>query len=915
MTVIENIQRQRSISAGQTAPYASAESFGAGYADSLNRIGNSLLEKQKQRDELADLEAEAETKRALSDSRIELMKRQQELQLNHTGDAKGFADRFNNEARKFLEAGRSSLSNAKSAYMFNDAMEGMLTSFFDSNLDFENRELRSQAVAGTEIAINNEVAIARNGGAVDDSIKRAYEHIDFLDKTGASSGDVIKLRNNTRQELMLANLKYTVDKDPSKALSVIGRGTLGLETLPLGELRARLEQVESGGDPKARSQKGAKGLRQIMPNTAREVAGKLGLNEIAGMTDAELEVALENPELNRQLGDFYLNELLQNYDGDQVLATAAYNAGPGNVNNWLKTVGDPRTGKISHQEFIDNIPFGETKRYVGKILGNQTGVGHASFSGLTGGYKDEAERYSEKQYRDWQIKERIQNQETYQSALVAIREGKQEHELSPEQQRVTSSEFWHSVSDFPQEQLREIEVAKKVGGFNRKIHNMDNVQIKDELNNYEKLMDSQSPAYISQIIIYDALKQTAKTIIEFRAKDPTGYIFENNKELGDTFAAALQNGDPVAYRQVMSTANAYAESIGIEQLPPMPKEIAMNMVHNLNKSVAENKPAEIAATFEQLKSTMGKDDFMRAINQVVENGGHPVLFSAVVFNRLEDSASLQLALNTATNQKEIEKRLGGDQVKNLRDSISTNSTHNNFIDGLLDEESKMLMSENHYLIALGMMSMGKTESEAIEGANKAVWARFDTDAIEDFGVFVEKENHNYDAASVNKGLGIIQQNINVMNSDFVGTYIQIPENLAPSARDQLIEYRKSLILERTKMTTGPNGDSVQFYWTLDTGLRQPLVKNGKPITIPFSVIDLASNIQNKNMKNATPAAIEKIGTSLKDYRGITQSDFVRVQNEKSDRISQQLANIIFNHEWGQDPEADNKAIIRMYMVR
>ena len=166
MTVIENIQRQRSISAGQTAPYASAESFGAGYADSLNRIGNSLLEKQKQRDELADLEAEAETKRALSDSRIELMKRQQELQLNHTGDAKGFADRFNNEARKFLEAGRSSLSNAKSAYMFNDAIDGMLTSFYADNLDFENRELRSQTIARTNMSIDNEVETVRRGGDV-----------------------------------------------------------------------------------------------------------------------------------------------------------------------------------------------------------------------------------------------------------------------------------------------------------------------------------------------------------------------------------------------------------------------------------------------------------------------------------------------------------------------------------------------------------------------------------------------------------------------------------------------------------------------------------------------------------------------------------------------------------------------------
>ena len=193
MTVIENIQRQRSISAGQTAPYASAESFGAGYADSLNRIGNSLLEKQKQRDELADLEAEAEAKRAVSDSRIELMKRQQELQLNHTGDAKGFADRFNKDAILFLEAKRASFGNAKSAYMFNDAIDGMLTSFYTDNLDFENRELRSQTIARTNMSIDNEVETVRRGGDAVSAAIRIKDHVNILDKAGGSGGDIIRL--------------------------------------------------------------------------------------------------------------------------------------------------------------------------------------------------------------------------------------------------------------------------------------------------------------------------------------------------------------------------------------------------------------------------------------------------------------------------------------------------------------------------------------------------------------------------------------------------------------------------------------------------------------------------------------------------------------------------------------------------
>jgi hypothetical protein len=616
MTVIENIQRQRSISAGQTAPYASAESFGAGYADSLNRIGNSLLDKQKQRDELADMESEAEAKRAVSDSRIELMKRQQELQLNHIGDARGFADRFNNEARKFLEAGRSSLSNAKSAYMFNDAIDGMLTSFFDSNLDFENRELRSQAVAGAEIAINNEVAIARSGGAVDDSIKRAYEHIDFLDKTGASSGDVIKLRNNTRQELMLANLKYTIDKDPSKALSVIGRGTLGLETLPLGELRARLEQVESGGDPKARSQKGAKGLRQIMPNTAREVAGKLGLNEIAGMTDAELEVALENPELNRQLGDFYLNELLQNYDGDQVLATAAYNAGPGNVNNWLKTVGDPRTGKISHQEFIDNIPFGETKRYVGKILGNQTGAGHASFSGLTGGYKDEAERYSEKQYRDWQVKQ--------QGSML------QQHDNN--KANALNGIAIDGSSLYSRKQWREIFGEKQGDAYYN-----EQTTFKIATDKAHDIQ-SQTPEEIKQTVItlkptgaepdastrwdvFNTVNKIAENEMQLRKTDPASIALRNNQIKALAEDQSIYE-DPQKMQSYLSMSLLEQQKLGIKNPKPLTNDQVVSFGMQVNDAMTKKNSSQLLGLFQSLPELYGMH-FPEVIAQIQSSGKLP----------------------------------------------------------------------------------------------------------------------------------------------------------------------------------------------------------------------------------------------------------------------------------------------------
>ena len=119
---------------------------------------------------------------------------------------------------------------------------------------------------------------------------------------------------------------------------------------------------ESGGRVDAVSGKGALGLMQLMPSTAREVAGKLGLPFDAKRltTDAKY---------NKLLGSEYLKSQLEAYDGNDTLALAAYNAGPGKVKEWLAEYGDPRTGSISDEAWAEKLPFKETRNYVKKIKG------------------------------------------------------------------------------------------------------------------------------------------------------------------------------------------------------------------------------------------------------------------------------------------------------------------------------------------------------------------------------------------------------------------------------------------------------------------------------------------------------------------------------------------------------------------
>lgn len=120
------------------------------------------------------------------------------------------------------------------------------------------------------------------------------------------------------------------------------------------------QQFDANGAPLT-SSKGAVGIAQVMPDTGPEAAKAAGLpwDEERFRTDANY---------NHALGEAYFGKLLQSFGGSKALAVAAYNAGPGKVQEWLTQIGDPRTGEISESEFVENIPFKETKDYIQKVL-------------------------------------------------------------------------------------------------------------------------------------------------------------------------------------------------------------------------------------------------------------------------------------------------------------------------------------------------------------------------------------------------------------------------------------------------------------------------------------------------------------------------------------------------------------------
>lgn len=122
-----------------------------------------------------------------------------------------------------------------------------------------------------------------------------------------------------------------------------------------------LIRQESQFDREAMSPVGARGLMQLMPATAKEVARRKGISH-------QTDWLISRPDHNIALGSAYMEQLLNRYDGSYPLALAAYNGGMGNVDKWIARFGDPRTGQINMIDWIELIPFDETRNYVQRVM-------------------------------------------------------------------------------------------------------------------------------------------------------------------------------------------------------------------------------------------------------------------------------------------------------------------------------------------------------------------------------------------------------------------------------------------------------------------------------------------------------------------------------------------------------------------
>jgi len=185
------------------------------------------------------------------------------------------------------------------------------------------------------------------------------------------------LAKSAEERLLVAQLAHETDR-PREAVRAIKRlnqldNLVGVAGYPLvtvpnmndpfapeNALVLAVIRQESGFDRTALSRAGARGMMQLMPGTEKQVSRALSLPYTRDKLTTD-------PAYNIRLGQTYLAQMLDRFAGSPPLALAAYNAGPHRVDRWLKEFGDPRTGQVDMIDWIESIPFSETRNYVQRV--------------------------------------------------------------------------------------------------------------------------------------------------------------------------------------------------------------------------------------------------------------------------------------------------------------------------------------------------------------------------------------------------------------------------------------------------------------------------------------------------------------------------------------------------------------------
>ena len=244
---------------------------------------------------------------------------------------------------------------------------------------------------------------------IDDRLEHPGEYVELARLANGEGAPHLTVRAGKvaiRRNAFAANVAYPTVFVPEEAKRFVSP-----------EIILGLSRQESEFNPRAFSRAGARGMMQLIPSTAQITARKEGLRY-------SRSALLDDPVYNLTLGSAHLSHLLDRFDGSLVLTFAAYNAGPHRAAQWIEAYGDPRTSDVDPVDWIELVPFSETRNYIQRVLENtQVYRGQLNDAPIPGRLASDIERGGPRG--------RIAVTETPSAHLIALSAGAGTQKLSP----------------------------------------------------------------------------------------------------------------------------------------------------------------------------------------------------------------------------------------------------------------------------------------------------------------------------------------------------------------------------------------------------------------------------------------------------------------------------------------------------
>lgn len=213
---------------------------------------------------------------------------------------------------------------------------------------------------------------------IDDELDRPGEYVELARLANGEGAPHLTVRAGKvaiRRKAFAPNVAYPTVFVPEEAKRFVSP-----------EIVLGLSRQESEFNPRAFSSAGARGMMQLIPSTARLTARKEGL-------PYSRTALLDDPIYNMTIGSAHLSHLIDRFDGSLALTFAAYNAGASRADQWIERYGDPRSPNVDPVDWIELVPFEETRNYIQRVLENiQVYRGQLNDAPITGQLSSDIER-------------------------------------------------------------------------------------------------------------------------------------------------------------------------------------------------------------------------------------------------------------------------------------------------------------------------------------------------------------------------------------------------------------------------------------------------------------------------------------------------------------------------------------------